>query len=102
MRKYELTVVLPGKTTAAKKRSTQTKLEKMIKGVKGKVGKVDDWGKIELSYPLAKNDAGVFLHFPLELEPEAAKGLDSKLNLEEDIIRYLLVREESSKNPKPK
>lgn len=92
MRKYELTVVLPGKATAVKKKKAQAKIEKIVSDAKGKVGKVDDWGKKELSYLIAKNNSGIFLHFPLELEAESAKSLDSKLNLEEDIIRYLLIR----------
>ena len=67
MRSYELTVVLPGKTTPAKKKSSQEKIEKIINSGKGKVGNVDDWGEITLSYPIAKNETGIFLHIPLQL-----------------------------------
>lgn len=94
MRSYELTIVLPEKTTAVKKKSSMEKIEKIVSSGKGKVGKVDDWGELKLAYPIAKNSAGVFLHFPLQLASELAKNLDSKLNLEENIIRYLLVRKE--------
>ena len=94
MRNYELTVVLPGKATPAKKKTAQGKIEKIVTAAKGKVDKFDDWGERELAYPIAKNDTGNFLHFQLELEAEAVKGLDSKLNLEEGIIRYLLVKKE--------
>jgi small subunit ribosomal protein S6 len=92
MWKYELTIILPGSATAAKKKSVSEKLKKLITASKGKIGKMEDWGKKELSYKIAKNDSGIFLHFPLELEAEVAKNLDTKLNLEEDIIRYLLIR----------
>lgn len=92
MRKYELTVVLPGGATAAKKKSVGEKVKKLITASKGKAGKMEDWGKKELAYKMAKNDSGAFLYFPLELEAEAVKDLDTKLNLEEDIIRYLLIR----------
>ncbi|MFV1917062.1 MAG: 30S ribosomal protein S6 [Patescibacteria group bacterium] len=94
MNKYEFTVVLAGKVTPAKKKSIIGKLEKLLKGVNGEVGKLSDWGEIEFAYPVKKNNSGIFLHFPLELEPESASNLDSKLNLEEDVIRYLLVRKE--------
>jgi ribosomal protein S6 len=83
MRRYELTIVLAEGATAAKKKQVKEKIVKLIEVSKGKVGKVEDWGKI---------DTGIFLHFPLELKPETAKILDSKLNLEEDVIRYLLVK----------
>lgn len=91
---YELTVVLAGGASAGKKKSVQETIGKMVKTFKGKVGKVEDWGEKKLAYKIVKNDSGVFLFFPLELEPETVKTLSSKLNLEEDIIRYLLVRKE--------
>lgn len=78
----------------AKKKSTREKIEKMLKTLKVKVGKVDDWGEIELAYPIKKSTAGIFLHFHLELDAEAVKIIAAKLKLEEDILRYLLVRKE--------
>lgn len=94
MRNYELTIVLPGGVTPAKKKSTREKIEKMLGAMKAKVGKVEDWGEIKLAYPIAESSAGIFLHFPLELEAQSAKTIAGKLKLEEDIIRYLLVRKE--------
>lgn len=94
MNNYDLTVVFSGGMTPAKKKSLQNKLEEMVKDTKGKVSKVDEWGELELSYAIGKNKTGIFLHFNLELEAEAAKDIDTKLNMEEGIIRYLLVRKE--------
>jgi small subunit ribosomal protein S6 len=94
MRKYELTVVLPDKATAAKKKSATEKIKKLVKTLKGKIGKVDEWGEIDLAYKIGKNDTGTFLHFPLELDPETVKSVNDKLRLEEEIIRYLLVRKD--------
>jgi small subunit ribosomal protein S6 len=92
MNKYELTIVLDGKATAAKKKAAVEKIQKIITTFKGKVEKVDDWGKKELAYKIGKSDSGVFLLFSLELSGEGAKALPNKLKLEEEIIRYLLVK----------
>jgi small subunit ribosomal protein S6 len=97
MENYELTVVLAGNATAAKKKSAQEAIAKIVKIIGGKVGKIEDWGKKELSYDIAKNDSGVFLHYNLELDGESVKMLPQKFNLEENIIRYLLVRKEEEK-----
>ena len=94
MRNYQLTAVMSGKATPAKKKSVQGKIEKIITDTKGKSVKIDDWGKIDFTYPIKRNSAGIFLNFELELEPTKTKELDSKLKLEEDIIRFLLVRKE--------
>ncbi len=92
MNKYELTVVIDGKATSAKKKAVGDKITKLVGVLEGKVGKVEDWGVKDLTFRIKKSDSGVFLHFPLELTGAAAKALMNKVKVEEDIIRYLLVR----------
>ena len=92
---YELTVVLPEKATPAKKKAVDEIVEKLVKVSKGKILKKDDWGKLELFYPIKKESSGNFIFFELELEPEQVKNLSQKLNLEEEIIRLLLVKKEN-------
>jgi len=42
--KYELTIVLDSKATAAKKKKVTETIEKIVALLKGKLGKVEDWG----------------------------------------------------------
>ena len=91
MRKYELTVVLDGKATPAKKKSVTELVEKVVTINKGKVGKVEDLGTKDLAYKIGKSATGVYLYFPLELEARSAKDVTAKLRTNEDIIRYLLI-----------
>jgi len=102
MESYELTLVLPEKTTPAKKKSVQDLVEKLVKTLKGQISKLDDWGELELSYKIAGNYSGVFLHYLLELEKQVVKDINAKLRLEEDVIRYLLVKKEVEKKRKKK
>ena len=94
MQKYELTIVIDGEVSAAKKKSIQSTVEKLLKTNKGKVVKTDDWGKKDLAYKMNKSTTGIFIYYDLELEPEQASVLPRELNLNEDIIRYLLVKGE--------
>ncbi len=94
MQKYELTVVLDGKATPAKKKGVRASVEKFITSLKGKVGTVEEWGEKPLSYKIGKSESGNFLYFPLELGPESTKALSTKLSQEEEIIRYLLLRKD--------
>ena len=100
MKNYELTVVLPGKLTAAKKKGALEKIEKMISTFKGKIVKSEDWGERELAYSIAKNDSGTYLYFEVELEAAQAKALNDKIRLEEDLIRYLFVKGENNQSGK--
>lgn len=92
MRNYELIIVLDGKTTAAKKKSFGEKFEKVIKELKGKVGKTADLGTKELAYRIKKSTSGAFLMFPLELPGLAIKELNNKMKLESEVIRFLVIK----------
>jgi len=83
MSKYELTVVLDGKATAAKKKKVIETIEKIVALAKGKLGKVEDWGVKE---------TGLYLFFPLETPKSSVKMISTKLSQENDVNKYLLVR----------
>lgn len=92
MNNYELTIILEGKTTAAKKKTVLESIEKTVKLLKGKMDKVEDWGVKELFHKMNKKSEGAYLHMPLELPAKAVKQLDLKLKTEDNIIRYLIVK----------
>ncbi len=92
MASYELTIILPGDTGAAKVKTFTQTLGKNVTTAKGRVVKSDEWGKIALTYPIKKNETGFFLHFELELEGAEVKNLTNRFKLDDDIIRYLLVK----------
>ena len=96
MSDYELTVVLPGDVSPAKKKSFSEKIEKLVKVSDGKIDKTDEWGKIDLSYKIKKEESGFFLHFKLSVIPSGVKNLKEKIRIDGDIIRYLLVKTSKS------
>lgn len=91
MKNYELTLILEGKATSAKKKSTLESVEKIVKLFKGKMDKVEDWGVKEMFHEIRGNKEGAYLHIPLELTPESVKQLDLKLKTDESILRHLIV-----------
>ena len=94
MQKYELTIVLDGKATPAKRKTVASTIEKIIGIVEGKISKIEEWGVKELAYVIDKSDSGYFIHFLLELEKASIKNLNLKLKMEEDVLRHLLIRKE--------
>ena len=93
---YELTLVLDGKATAAKKKTVTENLEKIVGVMKGKVEKTEDWGVRDLAYQIKKSTSGLYLYFILEFDAKDAKSLMQKLRMEGDVLRYLLIRKEES------
>jgi len=92
MNSYELTVIIDGKATPAKKKAFLGRVSKLIKLFKGEITKEDDWGKRDLAYKINKLASGNYLFFELKLEGSAAKSLRDKLRVDEDVVRYLLLR----------
>ncbi|MGD0523011.1 MAG: 30S ribosomal protein S6 [Candidatus Microgenomates bacterium] len=92
MEKYELTVVLDGKVTAAKKKSILATLEKIITVLEGKIVKIDDWGVKDLAYQIEKSLTGSYCYLLVELKPTAIKALNLKLKMEPEILRHLIVK----------
>lgn len=92
MNKYELTIILEGKTTSAKKKVVLETLEKGIKMLEGKIEKAEDWGVKELFHEIKKNKEGLYLHMPFEMVAKSIKPLEIKLKAIDTILRYLIVR----------
>jgi len=90
---YELTVILPGTAKETKKKSVAEKIGKFIENSKGNIDKLDEWGVLELMHTINKESNGLFLHYRIELKSSELLNLTNKLKMEDDIIRYLLVRE---------
>lgn len=91
MRKYELTVILSGKNEEALTSKLVDKITKTVEELKGKVEKIDKWGKKDLSFQIKKQSQGFYFHFQLKLDSKKAMDLEKKLKTDENIIRYLLI-----------
>ncbi|MBI4039981.1 30S ribosomal protein S6 [Candidatus Daviesbacteria bacterium] len=57
-----------------------------------KLDKQDEWGARDLAFPIRKQNKGYYVHFEFGASPDKIKPLDKSLKVEEDIIRYLLIR----------
>ena len=57
-----------------------------------KLTKKDLWGIKDLAYPIKHQSKGYYIHFEFEAEPASISALDKDLKMEEDILRYLIIR----------
>lgn len=89
MNQYILTMILrPDLEDKARESLLKSTVSKF-----GKVVKEDLWGNRDLVYPIKKNRKGYFAHFEFESDPSTIYDLDKSLKLDEDVIRYLLIRQ---------
>ncbi len=92
MNSYNLTLVLKPDLTEAERKTLLTAVTKKLIGEDGKIDKEDLWGSKDLAYPIKKQTKGFFVHYEATTDPKNGKAIDKTLKLEEDILRYLLVR----------
>lgn len=82
--KYELTFLT--------KEETELKnIKELIESYKGKTTKEEKWGEKTLAYSIKKNRTALFYNFQFEIDKKSVIGLKNKLNLNEKILRYLLL-----------
>lgn len=88
MNSYYLTLVLrPDLEEKTRKEVLDSVTKKFAK-----IEKEDLWGIRTLAYPIKRHTSGYYAHFEIQSEPKDVLNLDKSLDLEEDILRYLLIR----------
>lgn len=92
MNSYYLTLVLKPELEEKERKALLDSMSKKALGTEGKIVKEDLWGVRSLTYPIKRNTSGYFAHFEISADPKDIKGLDKTLKVEEDILRYLLIR----------
>lgn len=89
-KKYELTVVVESDSTEKVMESIQN----LLKLNKAQEINVIDWGEKKLAYIIKKNKTAHYYHIELMLPAMAVNKLQSQLNIENGVLRYLLVQAE--------
>lgn len=85
MNQYELTFLLE---TEEEVKSVQD----LITALKGKILKEEAWGKKALSYRIKKHRSAFYYHNSFDIDRKNIQELRKKLNFNEKIIRYLLLK----------
>lgn len=70
-------------------------LKELVKSASGKVLEEKKWGKKTLAYPIKKSNTANFFEWKLEIDGKGLSDLKKKLNFNEKILRYLLLKEEN-------
>ena len=82
--KYELTFL-------TKEETELENIKKLVESYKGTVTKEEKWGEKTLAYSIKKNHTAIFYNFQFEIDKKNVLEFKNKLNLNEKILRYLLL-----------
>ncbi|KUK79299.1 MAG: 30S ribosomal protein S6 [Microgenomates bacterium 39_7] len=95
VRTYELTYLVSPETTQEELTKIKARVTEIITNAKGEIKETEDWGKKEMAYTIKKAgkrfDQANYVHVVFEAEADQATIVKDNVNLEDEIIRYLLV-----------
>lgn len=100
MQNYQLTILVSNKLDEKARESVLDSVNKDL----GAKAKADNWGMRGLAYPIKHDEKAFYVHYNFEVEPAEIPVIDRKLKLNEDIVRYLLIKvdpKELAKAAKP-
>ncbi|AKH83474.1 30S ribosomal protein S6 [Streptomyces sp. CNQ-509] len=92
MRHYEVMVILD---PDLEERAVSPLIESflsVIREAKGKVEKVDTWGRRRLAYEIKKKPEGIYSVIDIQAEADVVKELDRQMNLNESVLRTKVLR----------
>ena len=96
MKNYELTVIFHPDLEMNVDPALD-KVKQILEANHAKIITEESDGKHRLSYPIRKQNFGLYYYFELELPPEAPGKISSTFNISEEVIRYLLVKTDPRK-----
>lgn len=95
MNKYELAVVVSAKIEDEERAAVVDKCKALIERFGGTITNIDDWGKKRLAYEIQKMKEGFYYFIQFEAESSAPAEIESRIRIMDNVLRYLVVKNET-------
>ena len=94
MNKYELAVVVSAKIEDDESAATVEQCKALIERFGGQITNVDEWGKKRLAYDVQKMKEAFYYFIQFDAEPTVPAEIESRVRIMDNVIRYLVVRQD--------
>ena len=94
MNKYELAVVVSAKIEDEERAQVVDKCKALVERFGGTITEVDEWGKKRLAYEVQKMREAFYYFIQFEGEATLPAEIESRIRLMENVVRYLVVRQD--------
>jgi small subunit ribosomal protein S6 len=93
MNQYEVAILYdPGLEVDLTK--AEERVKKIFTDNGGKVLSIDNWGKKKLAYSIKKHEHALYVFYQISLDPKNIKQVESTLNITNEVIRFLIVKQD--------
>ena len=94
MNKYEIMFIVRADIDEKTQKDTVSAFEKVLTDMKAKIINFKDMGQKKLAYPIKKQIRGNYYLFNVEATVQAVNEFDRKAIIDENILRFIIIREE--------
>lgn len=94
MRKYEIMYIIRPTVTEEERPQVVADLNEIFISRGGEILDVNEWGMRDLAYEIEKHTKGYYVVLSVNCTDEARAEFDRVVRIREDIIRYLIIRDE--------
>ena len=91
MRDYELVIIITPEFEEAATADIVDKVKSWITENGGSIESLEEWGRQKFAYMIRNHKEGQYFLFNLKMEPSAIATLERNFNLQEPILRFLIV-----------
>ena len=92
MRTYEVMFIVRPEVEAEALTAVVEKVKGLLTSGGGQVTEVKPWGRRRLAYPISKSTEGQYVFMQAQLPAQMIGGLERDLRLNEQVLRFLVVR----------
>ena len=92
LRNYEMMIILKPLLPDDVRKAVHKSIVDLVKELGGEVKDVDAWGKRYLAYEIKGHKEGYYIVYIFSLEADNLKELKRKLNLNTEVLRFLIVK----------
>ena len=96
MNKYELAVVVSANIEDEERAAVVDKCKALVERFGGTITGVDDWGKKKLAYEIQKMKEAFYYFIQFDAESTAPAEIESRMRIMENVLRYLVVRQDEA------
>tara|TARA_B110001454_G_scaffold186290_1_gene183005 strand:+ start:63 stop:428 length:366 start_codon:yes stop_codon:yes gene_type:complete len=92
MNLYEHTIVARQDTSPAQIKQLTEKYSKIVEKNDGEIIQTENWGLLNLSYIIKKNNKGSYIHFKIKGSGKIIEELEKNEIIDKNLLRYMTVK----------
>ena len=92
MNLYEHTIIARQDTSPSEIKQLTEKYSKLVEKNEGEIVKTENWGLINLSHLIKKNEKGSYIHFKIKGNGKMINELEKNEAIDKKLLRYLTIK----------